>query len=401
MKKRHDRARGPARLVLGLMSGTSADGIDVALARVPPGPQGSRRARLDNFTTLEFPRDVRAAVLRLAEGAATTTQELSQLNVRLGQVFAQAVLAACRKFRVSPRQIALIGSHGQTVYHQGVSSRFLGARAASTLQIGEPAVIAAETGITTVADFRPADMAVGGQGAPLVPWVDYLLYRDSRRGRAALNIGGIANLTVIPRGARPDQVFAFDTGPGNMLADGLVRYFTRGRRQFDRDAQMARRGSLLPALLDTLLADPYFRLRPPKTAGREQYGAACVQRILDWGRRHRARPEDLVRTATLLTALSIVDAIHRWVRPRARIQQLIVSGGGARNPLMMAQLAAALPQIELLTSDALGVPGDAKEAFAFALLANETIHRRPSSLPGATGAARPAILGKVCYAPPR
>ena len=401
MKRLHDRARGRARLVLGLMSGTSADGIDAALVRVPPGPEGSRRARLENFTTLDFPRDVRTAVLRLAEGATTTTQELSQLNVRLGQVFAQAALAACRKFRVSPQRIALIGSHGQTVYHQGIPSRFLGARAGSTLQIGEPAVIAAETGITTVADFRPADMAVGGQGAPLVPWVDYLLYRDSRRGRAALNIGGIANLTVIPRAARPDQVFAFDTGPGNMVADGLVRYFSRGRRQFDRDAQMARRGSLLPALLDTLLADPYFRLRPPKTAGREQYGAACVQRILDWGRRHRARPEDLVRTATLLTALSIVDAIHRWVLPRARVQQLIVSGGGARNPLMMAQLAAALPQIELLTSDALGVPGGAKEAFAFALLANETIHRRTSSLPGATGAARPAILGKVCYAPPR
>ena len=401
MKQRHDRVRGPARLVLGLMSGTSADGIDVALVRIPPGPAGSRRARLDNFTTLDFPRDVRAAVLRLAEGAPTTTQELSRLNVRLGQVFAQAALAACRKFRVSPRRIALLGSHGQTVYHQGIPSRFLGARAGSTLQIGEPAVIAAETGITTVADFRPADMAVGGQGAPLVPWVDYLLYRDSRRGRAALNIGGIANLTVIPRAARPDQVFAFDTGPGNMVADGLVRYFTQGRRQYDNDAQMARRGRLLPALLDKLLADPYFRLRPPKTAGREQYGAAYVQRILDWRRRHRARPEDLVRTATLLTALSIVDAFHRWVLPRARIQQIIVSGGGARNPLMMAQLAAAMPPIEFLNSDAFGVPGDAKEAFAFALLANETMHHRTASLPAATGAARPAILGKVCYAPPR
>src|SRR3990170_371799 len=401
MKQRHDRVRGPARLVLGLMSGTSADGIDVALVRIPPGPAASRRARLDNFTALDFPRDVRAAVLRLAEGAPTTTQELSRLNVRLGQVFAQAALAACRKFRVSPQRIALLGSHGQTVYHQGIPSRFLGARAASTLQIGEPAVIAAETGITTVADFRPADMAVGGQGAPLVPWVDYLLFRDTGRGRAVLNIGGIANLTVIPRAARPQDVFAFDSGPGNMLADGLVRYFTRGRRSYDRDSQMARRGRLLPALLDKLLAEPYFRLRPPKTAGREQFGAACVQRILDWGRHHRARPEDLVRTATLLTALSIVDAFHRWVLPRARIQQIIISGGGARNPLMMAQLAAAMPPIEFLNPDAFGVPGDAKEAFAFALLANETMHHRTASLPAATGAARPAILGKVCYAPPR
>jgi anhydro-N-acetylmuramic acid kinase len=401
MKRRPDRVHGPARLVLGLMSGTSADGIDVALVRIPSGVAGGSRARLEDFTTLPFPPEVRAAVLRLAEGGTTTTRELSQLNFRLGQVFGRAALAACRKFRVNQRRIALIGSHGQTVYHQGIPSSFLGARAASTLQIGEPAVIAAETGITTIGDFRPADMAVGGQGAPLVPWVDYLLYRDARRGRAALNIGGIANLTVIPRAARAEQVFAFDTGPGNMLVDGLVRHFSRGRRAYDRDAEMAQRGSLLPALLNQLLADPYFRLRPPKTAGREQYGEARVRRILEWGRRNRARPESLVRAATLLTPLSIVDAIHRWVLPRARIQQLIVSGGGARNPLIMAQLTAALPEIEILSSDAFGVPGDAKEAFAFALLANETWERRPSNLPAATGASRPAILGKVCYAPPR
>ena len=396
------KPNGRARLVLGLMSGTSADGIDVALVRIAPGAgTDSSRARLAKFATMEFPQDVRAVVLRLAEGASTTACELSQLNVRLGQVFAQAALGACRKFRVSPRQIALIGSHGQTVYHQGVPSRFVGAQVGSTLQIGEPAVIAAVTGITTVADFRPADMAVGGQGAPLVPWADYMLYRDSRRGHIALNIGGIANMTVIPRAARPEQVFAFDTGPGNMVVDGLMRHFTKGRQHYDRDAQMAQRGTLLPPLADKLLADPYFRLRPPKTAGREQYGANYLRHVLDWGRVHRARPEDLVRTAALVTALSIVDAIHRWVTPRARIQQLIVSGGGARNPLIMSQIAAALPEIEILTSDALGVPGDAKEAFEFALLANETIHGRPANLPSATGASRPAILGKVCYPPPR
>jgi anhydro-N-acetylmuramic acid kinase len=383
------------------MSGTSADGIDVALVRIPPDPPGTHGARLQDFTTIEFPPDVRAAVIRLGEGAATTAQEISRLNVRLGQLFAQAALAACRRFHVSPRKIALLGSHGQTVYHQGVASPYLRASFGSTLQIGEPAVIAAWTGITTVADFRPADMAVGGQGAPLVPWVDYLLYHNSQIGRGALNVGGISNLTVIPRAARPKEVFAFDTGPGNMLPDGLVRHFTRGRRQYDRDAKMAQRGRLLPALLDALLADPYLRLPPPKTAGREQYGQSCLQRILAWGRKHRARPDDLIRTATVLTPLSIVDAIHRWVWPRARIHQLIVSGGGARNPLIMTQLAAALPQVEVVASDALGLPSAAKEAFAFALLANETVHGRPSNLRGATGASRPAILGKVCYAPPR
>jgi anhydro-N-acetylmuramic acid kinase len=356
---------------------------------------------LENFTTIPFPAVARAAVLRLAEGAPATTREVSQMNFRLGQIFAQAALSACRKFRVSPRRIELIGSHGQTVYHQGRRDRFLGAAVASTLQIGEPSVIAAETGITTVGDFRPADMAAGGQGAPLVPWADYFLYRDARLGRAALNIGGIANMTAIPRKARPEDVFAFDTGPGNMIVDALVRHFSRGQRQFDRDARMARRGRLLPALLNQLMADAYFRLPPPKTAGREQYGTACVQRILEWGRRHRARPEDLVRTTTLLTPLSVVDALNRWVLPRARVQQLIVSGGGAHNPLIMMQLAAALSPIELLTSDGFGVPAGAKEAFAFALLANETIERRPANLPSATGAGRAAILGKVCYAPPR
>jgi anhydro-N-acetylmuramic acid kinase len=392
--------RKPATLVLGLMSGTSGDGIDVALVRITERGE-AHRARLENFTTISFPREVRAAVLQVAEGGRLTPGQFSQLNFRLGQVFGRALLTACRKFRVRPRRIALIGSHGQTVYHQGKPSRLLGANVASTLQIGEPAVIAAETGITTVGDFRPADMAVGGQGAPLVPFADYLLYRDPRLGRAALNIGGIANVTVIPRRAKPGDLFAFDTGPGNMIVDALVRHFTRGRLAYDRDAQLAARGRLLTGLLDELLADPYLRQSPPKSTGREQYGEPYLRKCLVWGRSHRAKPEDLIRTATLFSALSIVDAFHRFVLPRARVAQIIVSGGGARNPLLCAQIAAALPDIELISSDEFGVPGDAKEAFAFALLAYETVHRRPGNLPSATGAKRPAVLGKICYPPPR
>lgn len=404
------QSRTPATLVLGLMSGTSGDGIDVALVRIPEdygtGPlshaeDANRRARLENFATLPFPRDVRAAVLRVAEGHKLSPGDLSQLNFRLGQVFGDALLKACRKFRVNPRRIGLIGSHGQTIYHQGKPSRMLGASVASTLQIGEPAVIAARTGITTVGDFRPADMAVGGQGAPLVPFVDYLLYRHAQFGRAALNIGGIANLTVIPRNAAPGDVFAFDTGPGNMIVDALVRHFTHGRSSYDRDAQLAARGRMLPGLLDELLADPYLRVQPPKSAGREQYGEPYLRKCLAWGRKHRAKPEDLVRTATIFTALSIVDAINRFVLPRTSVAQLIVSGGGARNPLLCAQIAAALPGVELLPSDELGVPGDAKEAFCFALLAYETLRGRPANLPSATGAKRPAILGKICHPPPR
>ncbi len=385
--------------VLGLMSGTSADGIDVALVRISGAPPGIT-AKLEDFLTLPFLPPARAAVLRLANGGATTTAEVSQLNFLLGGLFARAALEACRRFGVPPRRVDLIGSHGQTIYHQGEASPFLGrSPVASTLQIGEPAVIAERTGITTVGDFRPADMAAGGQGAPLVPFVDYLLYRDPRRGRVALNLGGIANVTVIPRAAGPEQVFAFDTGPGNMVMDGLVRHFSRGRQSCDRDARRARRGRLLPRLLDELLADRYFRRPPPKTAGREQFGEAYCRRLLAWGRRHKAGPADLVRTATVLTALSVVDAFHRFIRPRTRVQQWIVSGGGAHNPLLMAQLQAALPGIEMLGSAELGVPEDAKEAFAFAVLAYETHHRRPGNLPGATGARHPAILGKICYAP--
>jgi anhydro-N-acetylmuramic acid kinase len=216
-----------------------------------------------------------------------------------------------------------------------------------------------------------------------------------------LNIGGIANVTIIPKAAPPSAVLAFDTGPGNMVIDALVHHFTRGRRGYDGEARMASRGRLLPALLDTLFGEKYFRQPPPKSAGREQYGKAYVEQILAWGRRHRARPEDLVRTATVFTALSISAALHRWVLPRTSLAQLIVSGGGARNPLLLAQLSAALAGIEVITSEALGLPGDAKEAFIFAVLADETVHGRPANLPSATGAARPAILGKICYPPPR
>jgi len=388
-----DRRRARGSLALGIMSGTSADGIDVALVRV-----SSEKARLENSAALAFPARVRDAILRLGEGRPTTTGEISQLNFLLGVIFADAALAACRKFRVRPSQIAVIGSHGQTVFHQGAAALFCGHKVASTLQIGEPSVIAQRTGITTVGDFRPADMAAGGQGAPLVPFVDYLLYGDVRVGRAALNIGGISNVTVIPRAANISDVFAFDIGPGNMVIDALVRHFTRGRKMFDRHAGLAARGKLLPGLLAELLHDTYFRKSPPKTAGREQYGEKYVRHILTHAEARRADAADVIRTATILTALSIVDAMHRLIPARAGVSELIVSGGGAHNPLLMAQMQAALPEIRLRTSGEFGVPGDAKEAFAFALLGWQTLQRRPSNVPRATGARKSVVLGKVCYA---
>ena len=380
-------------LALGIMSGTSADGIDVALVR-----RNGRKATLENFVALPFPRNVQKAILNIAEGHAVTTGEISQLNFLLGELFAKAALAACKKFRVSPSQIDVIGSHGQTVFHQGTPGLFNGARVASTLQVGDPSVIAVRTGITTVGDFRPADIAAGGQGAPLVPYVDYLLYRHPRMGRVALNIGGIANVTVIPAGAALENVFAFDTGPGNMVIDALVRRFTEGKQTLDRNAEMAAKGNLLPQLLQSMLREKYFSRRPPKTSGREQYGEGYVSQLLSHEEARRAKPEDLIRTATILTALSIVDAFHRFIAPKAKISELIVSGGGAHNPLLMAQLQSGLSEIRVREAGDLGVSGDAKEAFAFAVLACETLRKQPANVPGGTGAKQAVVLGKVCYA---
>lgn len=387
-------------LVLGMMSGTSADGIDVALARISGAP-ARLKVKLMAHTSVKLPVALRKEILHVAEGHLITANELSQLNFRLGEVFADAALSACSRFRVSSSRVDLIGTHGQTVFHQGIPAYFFGRKVASTLQIGEPSIIAARTGITTVGDFRPADIALGGQGAPLVPYADYLLYRHAKLGRVSLNLGGIANITVLQRAAKPNQVLAFDTGPANMLIDALVSHFTRGRRRFDANAQLASQGRSIPALLNELLRDPYLRLAPPKSTGREYYGQAYMKKLFALGRRHRAKPNDLIRAATIFTALSVVDALNRFVLPKTKIHQLIVSGGGAHNPLILAQLGAALPNIEVLPSSRLGIPEDAKEAFAFVLLAYESFHQRPANLPSATGASGPAILGKISYAPPR
>jgi anhydro-N-acetylmuramic acid kinase len=424
-------------LVLGMMSGTSADGIDVALVRISGAPP-HLNAKLLGHTSAKFPPALRKEILRVAEQRPISAGELSQLNFRLGELFAAASLAACRKLRVTPEKIALIGSHGQTIFHQGRPAPYLGARTASTLQIGDGSVIAARTGITTVSDFRPADVALGGQGAPLVPFADYVLYRHPKIGRVSLNIGGIANVTVIPAGARHDQVFAFDTGPGNMLIDALVSHFTHGRQRFDKDAHMARNGAISRPLMKALLQDPYIKVKPPKSTGREYYGATYVKKVLALARRYNVTSNDLIRTVTTFTAVCVSDALHTFVLPKHKVEEIVVSGGGAQNPVLLealqiftlvpprkvysgvdrrrkiaisvilptpGQKASPMPKdISLFTirrSSEFGIPEDAKEAFAFALLAYESFHQRPANLPSATGARGPTILGKISYAPPR
>jgi anhydro-N-acetylmuramic acid kinase len=415
--------RATSSFVLGLMSGTSADGIDVALTQISGAPP-NLNAKLLNHTALNFPPALRKEILRVAEQQSISAGQLSQLNFRLGAVFGEAALTACKRFRISPQKIALIGSHGQTIFHQGPPVPYFGRLTASTLQIAEPSIIAARTGITTVADFRPADMAFGGQGAPLVPYADYLLYRHPKLGRASLNLGGIANVTILPAACKPDQVFAFDTGPANMLIDALVQHFTHGRQRYDKNAALARRGHINEQLIRHLMRDPYLQIPPPKSTGREYYGATYVKKLLAFGRSRKISTADLLYTVTYFTANSVVDALRRFVLPKYQIHQLIVSGGGARNPLVMAVLELLLlafrlrprsstsrhsplairhigEPIEILPSSALGVPTEAKEAYAFALMAYETLHQRPANLPSATGARGPAILGKISYAPPR
>jgi anhydro-N-acetylmuramic acid kinase len=413
------------------MSGTSADGIDIALTKIADAPR-TLHAKLLDHTSVDFPPQVRKEILRIAEQTPVPAGDLSQLNFRLGEIYAEAALTACKRFRISPTKIAILGNHGQTIFHQGPPVQYLGRPTASTLQIGDGSVIAARAGITTVSDFRPADIALGGQGAPLVPYADYLLYRHPKLGRVSLNLGGIANITVLPAACKPSQVFAFDTGPANILIDALVQHFTRGRQRFDKNATLAQSGRAAPALVDELMHDPYLTQKPPKSTGREYYGTAYVKNLLAAGRHHHVRPADLVRAVTIFTALSVIDALNRFVLPSHKIDQLIVSGGGAKNPLIMAQLQAALSPhvgaqpaaphvrkmptssrskvlssgyspspIQIIPSDTLGVPTAAKEAFAFALMAYETFHQRPSNLPSATGATGPAILGKISYAPPR
>jgi anhydro-N-acetylmuramic acid kinase len=387
--ERHSRG---GRLVVGLMSGTSMDGIDAALVRIS-GPATQPRVRLLGFEMIPYPVPVRRMILRVAAGEAAAAGEISQLNFLLGEFFAEAAQRVSRTARVSPTRLAAIGSHGQTVYHQGSPTREAGRLVASTLQIGEPAVIAERIGVPVVADFRPADMAAGGQGAPLVPLIDYLLLRDARRGTVALNIGGIANFTVIPAKARPEDVFGFDTGPGNMVIDGLARHFSHGRKTYDAGGRWAARGHVIESLVAEVLREPFFQRRPPKSAGREQFGQRFIEQF--FLKRRGARAEDLLRTATELTARSIADALDRFVLGSVSIHRLIVSGGGAHNRLLVSRLSQLLPRLRVQLSDACGLPVDAKEAIAFAVLADRTMQGLPGNLPRVTGARRAVVLGKI------
>ena len=351
------------------MSGTSLDGIDVAIVEIR-----GRRVETVGFLSTPYPAAVRAGILGVSN-CPTHTATLSRLNFQLAERYARAVLAAVKRYG----PVELIGCHGQTVFHEGRSH---------TLQLGEPAVLAERTGVPVISNFRARDIAAGGEGAPLVPFVDYLLFRHPRRTRVALNIGGIANITVIPAGCAPRDVAAFDTGPGNMVIDALAREFSAGKLSCDRGGRIAASGNIDRALLDDLLLDPYYRRKSPKSAGREQYGVEFLARLRQSG----APLPDLIATATVLTAATIAMGVRRAVAGPA---DLIASGGGTHNPQIMAHLAGFLPGVAISTSTDHGIDADAKEAIAFAVLAHETWRRRPSNLPSATGARLAVVLGSI------
>ena len=373
------------------MSGTSADGIDAVVASISGGAN-HLRAEVVAHVHRPFNRTLRQNILRVALHGSVS--EICELNFLLAEHFAKAALLAIRKAELQPKQITAIGSHGQTIHHLPY------ARTPSTLQIGEPCVIAERTGITTIADFRVRDMAAGGQGAPLVPFADWALFRDQKKPRIIQNIGGIANLTFLAANAGLGEVIAFDTGPGNMVIDATVSALSRGKKAMDLGGEWAAKGKISDRLLSKLMVHPFLRRPPPKTTGREEFGEHFVSEFLKSARKLRLSNEDIIATATAFTARTIADAYKRFVFPRIRRSelsalQIVLGGGGSKNKTLRRMLKQEFGFAELLTHEDLGLPNEAKEAFAFALLAHETLASRPSNVPSATGARRPVVLGKI------
>lgn len=380
--------------IIGLMSGTSADGVDAALLEVT-GAGPDTQWKLLAFQGTPFPSEVRNEIFGLQDpDEDDLLPRLAHLHALLGEVYAEAGAAIARAAGLKlGADIHLIGMHGQTVYHATGPDA---PQPPVSLQIGEAQVVAERTGVGVVHNFRPRDVAAGGTGAPLVPLVDWLLFHSRQVGRLCLNLGGIANFTALRAGGSVNEVVAFDTGPGNMLIDALARRATGGRAQFDEDGMAAARGTVLPKLLEELLRHPYLLQTPPKSAGREEFGDPFVRHVIERaggvGERG-ARWDDLIATATAFTAHSVAEAYTRHAAGRAAIHEVIVSGGGARNPTLMRMLGQAFEPRPVVSSAERGLDPLAREAVAFALLANETVNGRPGNLPVVTGATRPVVLG--------
>lgn len=387
-------ARKPERRIVGLMSGTSMDGIDVAVVRVRGAGAGCE-ATLEAFALVPYAPGLRARLLRAAAGEPLPTAEHARLHFQVAVAFADATLQVLGAAGIAATDVDAIGTHGQTLFHHAPRGGEFGPGTA-TYQAGSLPVIAARTGIVTVGDFRPADVALGGTGAPLVPYCDFVLRRSATESRLLLNLGGIANWTVLPAGCTSAQVLAWDVGPGNLVLDGFAQELLG--RECDQDGAEAARGTADEAWVEELLAAPYFTQPPPKSAGREQFGAGFVRQLLDDPRARGKTPQDLLATAVLLTARAVADALRRPPVAFAAPGVLYVTGGGRRNRTLMDRLAALAAPVPVRGIEELGVNPDAKEALDFAVLANETLLGHAGNLPRVTGAARPCILGVVSCA---
>ncbi len=380
------------RLAIGLMSGTSADGIDAVLVQIT-GCGTSTHVSQRAFLTLPFSDEARRRILRVAAGDFGGSEELCRMNFYLGALHADACEKLCEAAGVSTDAVAFVGSHGQTVFHAPDAQDYLGHPVRGTLQIGEASVIAERMGCPVVSDFRVRDMAAGGLGAPLVPYTEYLLYRDAHRTVGLQNIGGIGNITILPAGCALEDVFAFDTGPGNMVMDALAAKLTNGAARYDDGGKLAAAGAVHAGLLAWMLEDPYLRQAPPKTTGREVYGAAYVDALCAQAAALGCSLQDALATATRFTAECIRVGIERFCPQRP--DRLVVGGGGSMNPVLLAHIADCLPGCEVLTNEQLGLDSNAKEAVAFAVLANEALFGLPNNATGATGAAHPVVMGKI------
>jgi anhydro-N-acetylmuramic acid kinase len=370
------------------MSGTSADGVDAAVVDISKG-----KVQLLAHAVFPYPAALRREILRLCRPESARLDNICHYNFVLGEVFADSVIKLCDQNSISLSSIDLVGSHGQTIYHNPHAKRYARRAIRSTLQIGEPSVIAQRTGITTVADFRPRDMAAGGEGAPLVPYADYVLFHHRRLCRAVQNIGGIANVTFLPGGCRQDDVIAFDTGPGNMVIDGIIRLASGGKRRFDRGGKMAARGTIDKKLLNEMLRHPFLRRRPPKSTGREEFGVAFSERLYRRASKKGITDADITATVTAFTARSIARAYRQFL-PTVP-DEVILCGGGAHNDTLTEMLRSELPKAKMLSTDDFGINVDAKEAVSFAILAWATIKGMANNIPGATGAEQPVVLGKI------
>lgn len=394
--------QGERRLAVGMMSGTSVDGVDAALIEIS-GTDACPQVRLLAFENKPFPSRVREKIFELFRAEAATVDKVGYMNFLLGEIYAGSALSVIQTAGKRPEDVCVIGSHGQTIWHSPTPKHDDGFDVRYTVQIGEGSVIASRTGIVTVSDFRVADMAEGGQGAPLVPWSEYLLYRRSDATILLQNIGGIGNMTVLKANARSDEVFAFDTGPGNMIIDAVISSVTGGKETYDKGGGRAKRGRVCKELLSLLQKDEYYTRPLPKTTGRERFGLQYTKKLLEWQRAHSLSDDDLIATVTELTAWSIAAAYESYVLPKYSASELIVGGGGSYNKTLTERLADrfAAYGVSVRTQEDIGLSSDAKEAVAFALLADACVRGVPNTLLSVTGAARQAIMGKISLPPGR